>query len=159
MDVKLLQFTPNPIKVVYVAARTCYAADTIQDNWDKDVSENKMLSLLDKVFESGHHSVFEHINFTFAISGISRVCSHQLVRHRLASFSQQSQRYVVLGNDSYVIPPSIDKNSEMKEKYIEFMDKTYDFYNELMEYVKPEDARFVLPNSTKTNIVMSMNFR
>lgn len=114
-------------------------------------------------FELGHMSVFEHVSVTWKISGISRACSHQLVRHRLASFCQQSQRYVKVGTDSldwYVIPPSIKDDDAMRDEYDNAMWQCAKYYQSLLDNgVKPEDARFALPEATKTEIVATMNLR
>ncbi len=108
MEVALINHTPQPLKTIYAAARTCYAPGTPGAMWKKTVSEEKMVALIEKTIGSGHMSVAEHVSFVFAISGISRACSHQLVRHRIASFSQQSQRYVAFNKElEKVIPPKV----------------------------------------------------
>jgi thymidylate synthase (FAD) len=160
MKVKLLTYTPEPIKTLYTSARTCYSEEAPDDIWEKDIPLEKMHALIDKVINAGHHSVLEHISFTFAIEGISRSCSHQLVRHRLASFSQQSQRYVIVDEESFVIPSTIMASDELLNKYkalITEIHKTYKFM--LEQGIPAEDARFLLPNATTTNVVMTMNFR
>ncbi len=169
MKVILLNHTPHCIESAFVAARTCYSGDFPEDIWKQviptsgendRISDEKIYTLLDKIIASGHHSVLEHISFTFAIEGISRACSHQLVRHRIASFSQQSQRYVTLEPDSFVIPDTIKSDNQAKKLYDTFLNNSLKTYRELMELGIPkEDARFVLPNAAKTNIVMTMNFR
>jgi thymidylate synthase (FAD) len=121
--------------------------------------------LIDRVVSSGHLSVIEHVNFTFCISGVSRSLTHQLVRHRIASYSQQSQRYTGRGDSnekscSYVIPPTIRKKEGMKEKYQKMMIEIEDFYDYLVDNgIPPEDARYVLPNAYSSNIVVTMNCR
>lgn len=113
-------------------------------------------------FELGHMSVFEHVSVTWKISGISRACSHQLVRHRLASFCQLSQRYVVVNTDAdwYVIPPSIRDDDRMLEEYASEMRRCAEYYKSLLDDgMKPEDARYVLPEATKTDIIVTMNLR
>lgn len=116
-----------------------------------------------RCFKLGHMSVFEHVSVTWRIEGISRACSHQLVRHRLASFCQQSQRYVKVGTDSmdwYVIPPSIREDDMKCVEYEVAMYQCAKHYNSLLKKgVKPEDARFALPEATKTAIVATMNLR
>jgi thymidylate synthase (FAD) len=108
----------------------------------------------------GHLSVIEHSSFTFAISGISRACSHQLVRHRIASYSQQSQRFVRIEEPSYVIPKTIEKEPELKKNYGDLMSLIWKKYDELVEAGIPkEDSRYVLPNATTTNILLTMNAR
>ncbi len=179
MKVKLLSKTPNMLDVVYTGARTCYSSQSPLDMWnDVDgIADGKKENLISKVFESRHLSTSEHAYFTFAIEGISRACSHQLVRHRHASFSQQSQRYVEIKEDSNTLldlisgfptDEKIDKMKEIANKY--FVDVTEDNYygyvHCLWQYTlrvangeKAEDARNSLPNATKTNLVMSMNLR
>lgn len=126
-------------------------------------SEKDIANRARHCFELGHMSVFEHVSVTWQIGGISRACSHQLVRHRLASFCQQSQRYVKVGTDSldwFVIPPSIRENDRMCDEYEVAMYQCAEHYNSLLEKgVKPEDARFALPEATKTAIVATMNLR
>lgn len=115
-----------------------------------------------RCFKREHMSVFEHVSVTWRIEGISRACSHQLVRHRLASFCQLSQRYVVVNTDAdwYVIPPSIRDDDRMLEEYASEMWRCAEHYNSLLKKgVKPEDARFALPEATKTAIVATMNLR
>jgi len=110
----------------------------------------------------GHHSVLEHINITFAIDNISRACSHQLVRHRIASYSQQSQRYVNFKKGfGYVIPPTIGVNKELEQEYIDMMDNLSGFYKYMVDvYDMPaEDARYLIPNACCTNITMTVNAR
>ena len=108
----------------------------------------------------GHHSVLEHVSITFAIDKISRACSHQLVRHRIASYSQQSQRYVKYDNIDFVIPPSINKNEEVVLGFLAFMEDIQFNYNQLIDLgVEPEDARYILPNAVATNITMTVNAR
>lgn len=114
-------------------------------------------------FDLGHMSVFEHVSATWRIEGISRACSHQLVRHRLASYCQQSQRYAKVETDSmdwYVIPPSIREDDMKCVEYEVAMYQCAKHYNSLLKKgVKPEDARFALPEATKTEIVATMNLR
>ena len=110
--------------------------------------------------DAGHESIVEHASATFEISGISRACSHQLVRHRLASFSMRSQRYVDGSNLLAVLPPAIEDNEDALHAYSEFLDDAESAYVRLRELgIKKEDARFVLPNATQTQIVATMNFR
>lgn len=159
MDVQLLTHTPDPERVVAAAARLCYSAAGIDRLLEKSRTEQEVL--LKKILELGHFSVLEHACFSFGIEGISRACSHQLVRHRIASFSQQSQRYVAYREPfSAVTPASIAQRPELAEKYAAFLDRTHQLYRELMEAGVPaEDARFVLPNAAATKLVMSMNGR
>jgi thymidylate synthase (FAD) len=108
----------------------------------------------------GHESIIEHASITFEISGISRACSHQLVRHRIASYSQESQRYVDMVAPEFVVPPSVREDPEAQAVWDEFMARVGDVYRELRALgVRKEDARFVLPNATATRIIVTMNFR
>jgi len=108
----------------------------------------------------GHESIVEHASATFEISGISRACSHQLVRHRLASYSQESQRYVDMSNPEFVVPPAVIENPAALEIWQRFMGSVSETYRQLRAHgVRKEDARFILPNATATRIVVSMNYR
>ena len=108
----------------------------------------------------GHESIVEHASVTFEINGISRACSHQLVRHRLASYSQESQRYVDLAAPEFVVPPSVAENPQARAVWDEFMGQVSDTYRQLRELgTRKEDARFVLPNASATRIIVTMNFR
>ena len=201
MRVKLIQITQNPIDVMWTAARTCYSSKSPVEMWDKifdvyidpdhvfseepEKQEAQHWKLVKKVLDSHHDSIAEHVYFTFAIEGISRACSHQLVRHRAGIvFSQQSQRYVEIKEDLkyleqlYKETKSIDdvERLEAMEKLSKLVDKYFVKDNDkigaikyffcLMDYLmaiqdgcKPEDARQLLPNATKTNITMSCNLR
>ena len=173
MKVKLIQMTQNPIDVMWTAARTCYSAKSPIEMWE-DINKDDMKfnvlelqkhwNLVKKVLDSGHQSVAEHVYFTFAIEGISRACSHQLVRHRAGIvFSQQSQRYVGLerGNFDFVYPDNVAKNNEIVKKFDNVIESISQCYDEMMVTygIKAEDARSLLPNATKTNITMSINYR
>lgn len=159
--VNLISRPDNMLKVVYTACRTCYSADTPFNIYESTDDEAKMLKLIERVISSGHYSTIEHIQVSFAISNVSRACTHQLVRHRHMSFSQKSQRYVKeKGQFDYIIPPTIDKNPELKEKFEQFMTKISEQYQEFVEAGVPaEDARAVLPNATTTSLVTSLNLR
>lgn len=190
MKVELLAAPADPIDVMWVAAKTCYSAISPIDLWHKEryryidafvqdtykSSQDKMWKLVGSVLESGHTSIAEHVSFTFAVEGISRACSHQLVRHRLCTYSQQSQRYVEIKEDLntlYDLLHSSSDESKLKKKEIAqkyFVDVNDDNYYGyvwcLYEYVrriangeKAEDARNILPNATKTNIVITTNLR
>lgn len=160
MRVSLINYTPKPIETVYTAARTCYSRETAAEIWARRVTSFEISKLLDKTIESGHHSVLEHISFTFAIEGISRTASHQLVRHRLASFSQQSQRYSSLTGQPAIVPPSIKHKPEAEVIFNEAVENCRRAYQELIDLGIPkEDARFVMPSAMATNLVMTMNFR
>jgi len=158
MNVKLIGYTSDPEKLPAMAA-TLTHSKIKPENLDK-ISEKEQSAVLEQVLKLGHTSVIEHASFTFAISDVSRSLTHQLVRHRIASFSQQSQRYVNLNEPNYVIPPSIGKNKKMKKAYEETMGVIWDQYNKLLKMKIPaEDARYVLPNGTCTNIMVTMNAR
>lgn len=211
MKVKLLQITPNALDIMYTAARTCYSSkspieifnegrtsldfdyntNTVDTSKDPGFTEgtiqediDKKWNLVKKVLDSGHQSIAEHIYFTFAIEGISRACSHQLVRHRAGIvFSQQSQRYVEIKEDYtmlknlYTKTLSKDDNerkfaimeaTKIVDKYfvtdskigvIKYFMSLTDYLQAIKNGSKPEDARMLLPNATKTNIVMSCNYR
>lgn len=160
-EVKLISKPNNLLKTIYTACRTCYSADTPINIYDTADDEEKMLKLISRVISSGHYSTIEHIQISFAISNVSRACTHQLVRHRHMSFSQKSQRYVKeKGQFDYIIPPTIEKNSELKEKFEQFMSDISNKYQEFIEAGIPaEDARFVLPNATASSMVASLNLR
>ena len=162
-QVRLISKPENMLKTVYTACRTCYSADSPLNIYDCESAQDdeKMLKLINRVISSGHYSTIEHIQVSFAISNISRACSHQLVRHRHMSFSQKSQRYVKeKGQFDYLVPDTIDSNPELKQKFDEFMGKISEFYTELTENGIPaEDARAVLPNACATSMVASLNLR
>ena len=148
-------------KVNASAANLCYNAIGAKDIL-AGMSKEKAERLTRQMVASGHHSTIEHVSFTFAIEGISRACTHQLVRHRIASYSQQSQRYVKAKDfmDSAIKPRTIAKNAEANAKFDALMQQIADCYNELTEMGIPaEDARFVLPNAAETKIVVTMNAR
>ncbi len=159
MEVKLLCYTPEPEKVVAAAARLCYSSQSgaaIIEGF----SEGKAEEFIGKLISLGHFSPFEHASFTFAIDGVSRALSHQLVRHRIASYSQKSQRYVKESGFSYVIPQSIAERPQQEAEFIRLMDQIKQAYNELVAAGIPaEDARYLLPNATETNLVVTMNAR
>ena len=159
--VHLISKPENMLKTIYTACRTCYSADSPYNIYEGAEDEEKMLKLIERVISSGHYSTIEHIQVTYAISNVSRACTHQLVRHRHMSFSQKSQRYVKeKGQFDYLIPPTIEKNPELKEKFVNFMGEISKVYTEFTEAGIPaEDARAVLPNATSTSIVASLNLR
>jgi len=158
LKIELISFTPNPEKVVAAAARLCYSEDSAMDIMT-GLSQEKIKSFLKKLLEMGHLSPFEHANFTFAVEGVSRALTHQLVRHRIASYSQKSQRYVSEASFEYIIPPSILKNEKALKSYREIMERIRDAYRELDGLVPREDARYVLPNACETKIVCTFNAR
>ena len=158
MNVKLIGFTPNPEKIPAMAAKLTHSK-TKPEELDK-TSDKELDIILKQVLNLGHTSVIEHTNFTFAISDVSRSLTHQLVRHRIASYAQQSQRYVDFKEPCYITPPKIEKNKEMKRAYNLTMENIWKEYNKLLEMGIPaEDARFVLPNAACTNIIVTMNAR
>ncbi len=158
MNVKLIGFTPNPEKIPAMAAKLTHSKIKPED-LDK-TSDEELTNILQYVMNLGHTSVIEHTSFTFAISDVSRSLTHQLVRHRIASYAQQSQRYVDFKKPNYVIPPTIVKNKKMNKAYNETMTLIWEQYNKLLEIGIPaEDSRFILPNAACTNIMVTMNAR
>jgi len=158
MNVKLIGFSPNPEKMPAMAAKLTHSKIK-PEGLDKS-SDKELKSILEYVMNQGHTSVIEHACFTFAISGVSRSLTHQLVRHRIASYAQQSQRYVDFKEPNYVVPPKIAKNNQMKKAYDKTMKTIWEQYNKLLEMGIPaEDSRFVLPNAACTNIMVTMNAR
>ena len=167
LRVTLLQHTPDPDRAVAIAGRLCYApvsaADLKQAMGAEDVAR-----LVRILVGSGHHSALEHASFSFAVDGVSRALTHQLVRHRVASYNQQSQRYVSFGaGDSFIVPPSVSANAEAQTVFLEAMEHARVAYEKhrlglgegrTRESVQ-EDARFVLPNAAETKIVVTMNAR
>jgi thymidylate synthase (FAD) len=148
MQVTLIQQTPNPIQMISDIASICY-----------DSNPANPLGLVKHCYKNGHHSVFEHIYFTFKIEGISRACSHQLVRHRHSSPTQRSQRYCSEDGFNYVYPDSIRKLDKFGD-YQELMQSIEGCYNYLVENGVPnEDARMVLPNACTTVMAISFNLR
>ena len=159
MSAKLLTYTPDPEQTVAAAARLCYSAATIDSLVEKSRSDRE--ALLNKILEMGHFSVLEHVSFSFGVEGISRACSHQLVRHRLASYSQQSQRYVSNKERfAAVTPPTIEADAALKQRFDALLEDIHAAYQEFLAAGVPaEDARFVLPNAAETKIVVTMNAR
>jgi len=148
MNVTLVQATAEPIETIAKIASICYDSDP-----------KNPLGLVKHLYKNGHHSVFEHIYFTFKIEGISRACSHQLVRHRHCSFTQRSQRYCSEDGFGVVEPHSIEK-IDSKGGYANLMSHIEDNYVELQAIGVPnEDARYVLPNACETSLYLSCNLR
>jgi len=161
MNVFLLAYTPEPDALVAAAARICYKDITAAELL-KGEEKNLSRKLIADLFQSGHMSTFEHVNFTFGIDGLSRVASHQLVRHRVASFSQQSQRYIKMTPDpeAVVIPEKIKNNPEALKIFNEAAEKSQKAYADLINLgINKEDARFILPHGHSTRLVMTMNAR
>ncbi|MBU2563833.1 MAG: FAD-dependent thymidylate synthase, partial [Actinobacteria bacterium] len=160
MKVNLIKYTREPEKMVAVAARLCYSPVGVDELMDK-LGDEDVEKLVRFVIKSGHHSTTEHINFTFAIEGVSRALTHQLVRHRIASYNQQSQRYVKFkDNFEYVTPPSIEKDKDSKKKFDSLISNIHNLYKELLDSgVEAEDARYILPNASETKIIVTMDGR
>lgn len=175
LKVKLIEYTPNPEKVIASAAKLCYSAVGI-DEIEENLQGEKATKFLNMLMSYGHESPIEHVSFTFAVEGVSRSLTHQLVRHRLASYSQQSQRYVKLSQFQYIVPPEIKKDEEAKKIYIEAMENSQEAYNKLVDILKNnhikngmnspaaekkaiEDSRYVFPNACETKIMLTMNAR
>jgi thymidylate synthase (FAD) len=160
MQVNLLYHTPNPERAVATAARLCYApvgaAELMESMTDEQVSK-----VLATIMKSGHGSALEHASYTFAVDGVSRALTHQLVRHRIASFNQQSQRYVTYsGEPEIVLPETIASDEDALAAFNTAIDVAYATYAQLVEAGIPaEDARYVLPNACISKIVITMNIR
>jgi thymidylate synthase (FAD) len=156
MQVELIAITRylggegRPEELLEHAGRVCYRSERRGDAG----------RFLRARIREGHESIVEHASATFEISGISRACSHQLVRHRIASFSQESQRYVDMSGPEWVLPPAVEENPEARAVWERFAGEVQAAYRALRQLeVRKEDARFVLPNGTATRIVVTMNFR
>lgn len=183
MRVKLVQYTPDCEKLIASGAKLCYSSagiDAISENLDREGTE-KFLNML---LSMGHESPVEHATFTFAVEGVSRSLLAQLTRHRIASYTVKSQRYVKEGQFEYVTPPEIENDEKAKEIYIKTMEMEQKAYNELTDILQKkhyetfiaegkdekkaqsmaekkaiEDARYVLPNSCSTTLMMTFNTR
>ncbi|MBE6633563.1 MAG: FAD-dependent thymidylate synthase [Ruminococcaceae bacterium] len=148
MKVELIQYTKDPVNAIETAASTCY---------DSAAAGGRIMR---HCYKSGHHSVLEFADFTFRISGVSRALTHQLVRHRVASFAQRSQRYCVEDGFEYVTPRSVEKSEEALALYKETVDAIRRAYSALTEMGVPaEDARMLLPNACCSEICVKMNLR
>ncbi|MBQ3413064.1 MAG: FAD-dependent thymidylate synthase [Oscillospiraceae bacterium] len=183
MKVYLLAHTEMPEKVVAGAAKLCYSDSGVEELMEGLTDENTR-RFVRTLSEVGHESPVEHASFTFGIEGVSRSFLAQMTRHRLASFSVQSQRYVRLDDFSYVTPPAISDDPEALKIYDEMMHRDAEAYEAISDRLKEkyiqeyteqgltkksaaskaekraiEDARFVLPNACTTNMVMTMNVR
>ena len=168
LKVSILEYTLNPENVVALSARLCYSPVGI-DELKENLSQQEKEKLIDILRKSGHLSPFEHASFTFAIEGISRACSHQLVRHRIASYSQQSQRYVSEEEGfDYIVPPLFKEDLELYSLFLNAMEQSHNYYCKLIKKLEEkgikgeiakQDARFVLPNASETKIVVTMNAR
>ncbi|MBQ7900925.1 MAG: FAD-dependent thymidylate synthase [Clostridia bacterium] len=183
MNVELLQYNPDCEKVVAAAAKLCYSSSGIEGILD-GLDEEKTQKFLDRLVSMGHESPIEHVAFTFGVEGVSRSLTHQLVRHRLASYSQKSQRYVKEGQFEFVTPPEIESVPEAKEAFLKAMADDVESYNKIADILFKkhydemiasgvdekkaksaaekkaiEDARYVLPNACETKIIVTMNAR
>ena len=148
IEVKLISYTPDPVKAIETAASTCY---------DSQPTEGKIMR---HCYKSGHHSVLEFADFSFKITGVSRALTHQLVRHRVASYAQRSQRYCVEDGFEFVTPTSVSKNAEAHELYEKTVETIKRAYSDLLEMGVPaEDARMLLPNACCTELCVKMNLR
>lgn len=157
--VELLAYTPSPERLVAAAARRSYDKRSTMQIW-AEMTDEEVTQLLDRVIRHGHTSVLEHINFTFAIEGISRALSHQLVRHRIASYSQRSQQRANERGFTFIVPPEIRKNAELTKEFQEKLKALAEFYTRAIESGIPKgQARYILPNACTTQIIMTMNAR
>ncbi len=169
LNVRLLEMSQHPVALIYAACRQCYSPRFSGELFDeKEGDPQKQAAFIRKVVASGHESPLEHVKFTFAIEGVSRALTHQLVRHRIASFSQQSQRYVKETNFDYIIPPSIEQDEPLRAEFLKTMEMIQSSYNKLLEAFNKkgkvgqnanQDVRFVLPQAAETKIVVTMNCR
>lgn len=170
LQVELLAYTPNALSLVFAAFRQCYHAGFVADMWPKllagEISPEKQAEFVGQVIASGHVSPVEHVSFTFAVQGVSRALTHQLVRHRIASYSQQSQRYVDGSSFNYILPPTIAANAKARERFLRCIDDIGAAYRDVKALLEAaghdkarEDARFLLPQAAETRIVVSMNCR
>ena len=149
MKVELINYTKNPVESIETAASTCYDSQVTADG-----------RIIRHCYKSGHHAVLEFCDFSFRISGVSRVLTHQLVRHRMASYAQRSQRYCVEDGFEFVTPTSVSKNAEANELYEKTVETIKRAYSDLLEMGVPaEDARMLLPNACCTEICVKMNLR
>jgi thymidylate synthase (FAD) len=172
LKVELLTMTERALDVTYAACRQCYsagfAAEIFKQSREGTLSLDEKEAFIRKIVESGHESPLEHVSLTFAVRGISRSCSLQLVRHRIASYSQQSQRYVSMEDFGYIIPPTINDDVELRRLFIDAMEDIQGKYNTIVKSLNAkriqgesarQDARFVLPEASETKIVITMNAR
>lgn len=166
LKVELIQHTPMPQELIALSAKLCYSKSSIDDLKEK-ITQKDQSDFIDRLMNMGHESILEHVTFTFGIEGVSRVLLAQLTRHRIASFSVQSQRYVSYEKGfGYIIPESIAALGEdAVKKYDEQMNIIESWYTEWQKQLgnkgekSNEDARFVLPNACETRVIMTMNVR
>lgn len=184
MKVELIRYTKDGEKLIASAAKLCYSAVGISQI-EEELDQEAIGRFLTMLVDLGHESPIEHLSFTFGIEGVSRTLTHQLVRHRIASYSQQSQRYVKLDQFEYIIPPAIEEDEEAKRLFVEAMEKDQEYYDKITDvlykkhyrsYMEAgkykekearskaekeaiEDARYIFPNACETKIVFTMNAR
>jgi thymidylate synthase (FAD) len=167
LNVVLLRHTPEPEEVVAMAAKLCYNASGVEELRQK-IEAKDQAAFVEKLASIGHLSPVEHISFTFGVEGISRACSHQLVRHRVASYSQQSQRYVKEEQFDYIVPPSIKGDASLTREFEQFMAEAQKNYTRVLKRLEErgmkgeagqQDARYLLPNAAETKIIVTMNAR
>jgi len=160
VDVRLLYHTPDPERAVAVAARLCYAPVGAAELMDA-MPDAAVRTVLRTIMTSGHYSALEHATYTFAIDGVSRALTHQLVRHRLASYNQQSQRYVSYAEEPcFIVPPSVANDPAGMSCFEAATKAAFAAYRTLIDSgISAEDARYVLPNAMETKIVVTMNIR
>ncbi|MCM8812553.1 MAG: FAD-dependent thymidylate synthase [Candidatus Omnitrophica bacterium] len=169
LRVVVLEVSPQPVALIYAACRQCYSAEFAGDIFARPsppAAEKEQF--IRRIVASGHESPLEHVKFTFAVEGVSRALTHQLVRHRIASYSQQSQRYVQETQFDYILPPSIAADPLLQQEFTRAMAEIRQSYNRLLARYKEcgvggeqatQDARFVLPQAAETKIVVTMNCR
>ncbi len=183
IHVALINHTPEPERLVAASAKLCYANVGVEE-LSESMDDAAVIRFIDLLMDLGHESPLEHVSFTFAIEGVSRVLTHQLVRHRIASYSQQSQRYVSLDSFEYVVPPAVRDNPEALRLFEASMEADRQAYGQIASLLEAdhrerlqaegwpekeavkrakkaaiEDARFVFPNACETKIVATMNAR
>jgi len=166
VKVSLLAHTPEPDRLVVAAALLCYQKGGPEQAYRRAGDEKLRGRLFGELVRQGHGSVLEHPSFTFGIEGISRACSHQLVRHRISAYNQQSQRYVDVGDPEYFVKPeSLEGDGG---RFEEVIGETVGYYRDIVEQFKgegktaeqaQEDARYILPNATMTNLIWTTNLR
>ena len=164
MKIKILAHTPEPEKLIAAAAKLCYSSSPVDKIMD-GLTDEAVEKFLTKLVDMGHESPIEHVSFTFMIDGVSRALLAQITRHRLASFSVRSQRYVDESNFDYVIPSVIEKNTDGFEKLMDCLAIEYTNIKRLLmskgltKEQANEQARAILPNACATSLVMTMNAR
>lgn len=154
IKVRLIEHTPNPEKVVAAAAKLCYSAVGVDDIVE-GLTEESTSKFVDMLSSYGHYSPMEHATFTFAIEGVSRSLTHQLVRHRVASYSQQSQRYVKLNSFEYIIPPAIEGDDECRKVFIEAMERDQEAYDKIVEVLKEKTFQVLINKAKDSNIELT----